>query len=82
MALLFSRDENKMKHIFWFQHKWRAVSVKHGFGSIMNNLNFRKEAENVPMTEILYHCDCGAVKTKTIKFHWSLKEVRGKKDVR
>lgn len=66
-----------INHIFWFQHRWRAVAVKKAYGSIINRLNFKKEAENVPMTEVLFYCYCGEVKTKTVKGHWSLKEIRG-----
>jgi len=62
-----------MKHIFWFQHNWKIKDYLHGKGSIVNRLNFEKEAEDVPMTEILYKCECGAIKTKTIKGHWDLK---------
>lgn len=73
---LVKEGGGKMKHIFWFQHDWRAVGVKKAFGSIINRLNFEKEAENVPMTEVLYRCGCGAVKTETIKGHWRLNQIK------
>ncbi len=31
------------------------------------------------VTDILYSCDCGKVKTTTIRGHWTLEQITGKK---
>lgn len=61
-----------MRHIFGFQHHWRAIDIRHGRGSITHSLTLQTTAKNVLMTEILYKCWCGKFKTDTVKGHWSL----------
>lgn len=65
-----------MRHVFWFQHKYLPISVKHGTADVHSTLTNEKLSEKVPCTLVLYKCKCGHIMTKTIKGDWTLDEVK------
>ena len=61
----------QMKHIFWFQHKYKSIDLKHGKGNVNSNLTFETIERNVDVTLILKRCSCGKKKTEIVRGHWT-----------
>ncbi len=70
--------QDDMIHIFWFQHHYWPLSVRNGKGDRASSLTLETEAKNIPLTLILFKCNCGKIKTKLVEGEWTLDEVKEK----
>ena len=69
---------NQANHYWWMfiSHDWKVKAVHTRIEPAINSLTL-EVVENVgrAKTDILYVCDCGKVKTKTVRGTWKLDEV-------
>ena len=57
-----------------WKHTYKVVAAEQGSGSATSNLT-GQISYNVPMTTVLYRCECGVVKSKPIEGHWTLEQL-------
>ena len=64
--------------MIWHWHKWEAVAVNQRKQPIIEAGILVVEDCVVPYTDILYRCECGKIKAKSIHGYWTLEQIRGK----
>jgi hypothetical protein len=59
--------------MFWHRHKWKVTGA-HQLANITRHL--RLGEVHAPITEVLFVCDCGRVKTETLDGHWTMEQLQ------